>query len=138
MSSLWFLIPAVAVVFLAVSLFRQFATDRFDAFTERLRGSSRLVSRAELVDGNRHINVALALTDSSVIYESANGQSSVDRQWIQEVEYESELSTGQMVSGGKVLRLRCFSNTFEFVLRSAAAREWEQVLPAHRILSAQA
>ncbi len=137
-TAMWFFIPGVVVALLAFSLFKQFAADRFDALTERLRGSSRLVSRAELVDGNRHLAVALALTDSSLIYESTDGQSSVDRQWIQEVEYETELSTGERVADGKVMRLRCFSNTFEFVLRPSVAREWELILPPHRILSAHA
>jgi hypothetical protein len=133
---MWFVVPVVAVALLAFSLFKRFADDRFEALTERLRNSSRLVSRAQLVEGTRHLEVALALTDSSVIYESADGQSSVDRQWIQEVGYESELSTGQRVVDGKVLRLRCFSKTFEFVLSPSVVREWESILPAHRMLTA--
>lgn len=33
----------------------------------------------------------------------------------------------------KVLRLRCFSQTFEFVLDTSVANRWKAFLPAHRI-----
>jgi hypothetical protein len=132
---MWFLIAGVAVAILTFSLFKRFAADRFDAFAARLRDSSRLVSRGELVDGNRHLAVALALTDASFIYESTDGQSSFDRKWIQEVEYENQLSTGQSVGDRKVLRLRCFSKTFEFVLSQQAIQQWQLILPAHRMVA---
>jgi hypothetical protein len=134
-TAIWFLLAVVAVALLSFSLFKRFSDDRFEALTARLRGSSQLVSRGELVDGDRHLDVAMALTESSFIYESADGQASFDRQWIQEVEYENQLSTGKSVGSGTVLRLRCFSKTFEFVLSQQVVREWESILPAHRMLA---
>ena len=131
-TALWFVIPAVVVAFLLFNLFKRLASDRLEAFSASRRGSSQLVSRGELVDGSRHLNVALALTDSAFIYENSDMQASLERKWIQEVEYENELSTGQSVGDGKVLRLRCFSKTFEFVLPPEVAGLWQTALSAHR------
>jgi hypothetical protein len=122
----------VIVAFLLFNLIKRLATDRIEVFNESRRGTSRLVSRGELVDGNRHLDVALALTDSAFIYENSDMQATLERIWIQEVEYENELSTGQPVGEGKVLRLRCSSKTFEFVLPREAVPQWELALPAHR------
>jgi hypothetical protein len=123
-------IISAIVALLVFGVVKAFAADRFDALAARLRESARIVSRGELVDGNRHQNVLLALTDSTFIYESSDGQSSFDRQWIQEVEYGNRLSTGTPLRGAKVLRLRCFSKTLEFVLSQQVFREWELILPA--------
>ena len=57
-------------------------------------------------------------------------QSSLDLDWIQEVEYVDELVTGRRVGHGKVLRLRCFGHVFEFILPAEAVRQWQAVLPA--------
>lgn len=127
----WFVIVGAIGVLLVFSVFKQFGTDRFDALAERLREKSRLVSRGKLVDGTRRKDVLLALTDSTFIYESSDGQSSFDRQWIRDVEYEDQLSTGKSVGADKVLRLRCFSRTFEFVLSPQVFHEWEAILPAY-------
>jgi hypothetical protein len=133
----WFVILAAIGALLFFSVFKQFAVDRFDALSARLRQSSRLVSRGKLVDGNHRRNVLLALTDSAFIYESSDGQSSFDRQWIREVEYEDELSTGKSVGIDKVLRLRCFSRTFEFILSQQVFQEWQAILPAYCEIAAR-
>lgn len=133
-----YLLPIVfglAAVLLARSLFRRMAADRLTVFTERRRPTSLVVSRGEIVDGNRHLEVALALTESAVIYENSDVQGSVERSTIDEVEYENELTTGQPVYDGKVMRLRCFRKTFEFVIPVHQMREWEVLLPAHRATS---
>ena len=130
-TAMWFVIPGVIVAFLLIHLFRRFAADRIKAISERRRFSSQLVSRGELVDGRRHLDVALALTDSAFIYENTDMQAFLERRWIQEVEYENELSTGQPVGNGKVLRLRCFSKTFEFVIPRDVVGQWQSALPAH-------
>jgi hypothetical protein len=119
---MWFFVPGVVVTLLAFNLFKRLAADRIEALTARLRGSSLFVSRGELVDGNRHLDVALALTDSAFIFEGPDGQSSFDRKWIREVEYQNEL-----------LRLRCFSKTLEFALTPNVVRQWKSILPPHRI-----
>lgn len=133
----WLVIIGAIGALLAFSVFKQFGTDRFDALAKRLRERSRLVSRGTLVDGTRRKDVLLALTDSAFIYESSDGQSSFDRQWIREVGYESELSTGMSVGADKVLRLRCFSRTFEFVLSPQVFHEWEAILPAYCEIAAR-
>lgn len=119
----WYLIVGAAVALLGFSVFQRFADDRHEAFTARLRDSSQLVSRGEFVDGSRHLDAALALTESAFIYESRDGQSSFDRKWIQEVEYVN----------GNMLRLRCFSKTLEFLLSPQVMLQWEAILPAHSI-----
>jgi hypothetical protein len=128
----WLLIPAI-VALVAFSLFRAFSADRIEALTARLRGSSRLVSRGEFIQGKRHLDVAMALTDSSLIYESSSMQGSLDRNWIQEVGYENRLSTGKSVGDAMVLRLRCLGRTFEFVLARDVVGDWESFLPSHGI-----
>lgn len=124
---------AIILVLLARSLYKRLASDSISAFTDRRRPTSLLVSRGELVDGNRHLNVALSLTESMLIYENPDFEGSLDRTTIHEVEYENELATGQPVYDGKVMRLRCFSKTFEFVIPAKEMRQWESVMPAHRM-----
>jgi hypothetical protein len=121
--AIWYLLAGAAVALVAFSVFQRFSDDRHAAFTARLRDSSQLISRGEFVDGNRHLDAALALTDSAFIYESVDGQASFDRKWIQEVEYVN----------GKMLRLRCFSKTFEFLLSPQVMVQWEAILPAQQI-----
>lgn len=134
MSAWWLLALVIAVGLLLRSLGKRMAADRIGVFSEKRRGTSLIVSRGELVDGNRHLEVALALTDSVFIYENADLEGCLERSMIHEVEYEDELSTGQPVRGGKVLRLRCFSTTFEFVIPGGDARQWQAVLPPHRMV----
>lgn len=132
---IWLSIVAVAVaLFLAWNLYRRFGADRILAFNEKRRASSRLVGRGELVDGNRHLEVALAVTSSTFYYENADMQASIDLQWVREIEYDNELSTGMLVQGGKVLRLRSNSQTFEFVLPNDMVARWHMMLPPRRIM----
>src|SRR6476469_10005185 len=118
--AIWWLLILAAVALLGFSVFNRFSDDRHEAFSARLRDSSQLVSRGEFIDGSRHLDTALALTDSAFIYESVDGQSSFDRKWIQEVEYVN----------GKMMRLRCFSKTLEFLLSPPVMLQWEAILPA--------
>jgi hypothetical protein len=124
------------IVFLGWMLWNRLASDRLQLFNDQRRASSQLVSRGEFVDGNRHMPVALALTDGVFFYENADMQASLERQWIHEVEYDDELATGGAVGAATVLRLRCFSQTFEFVLPSGTVPEWKSFLPPHRMSEA--
>ncbi|MFA6955137.1 MAG: hypothetical protein WC538_04610 [Thermoanaerobaculia bacterium] len=96
------------------------------------RASSRIVGRGELIDGSRHIPVALALSDSTFFYENDDMKASLGLQYIREVGYESESSSGSSVEGGKILRFRCLSQMFEFLIRDDEVARWEAVLPARR------
>jgi hypothetical protein len=131
----WLLLAAlVAVVFLGWNLYRRFGSDRIGELNERRRTTSRIVSRAEFVDGNRHLAVALAVTQSTLFYENADMQASLDLQWIREIEYDTELATGTTVDGAKVLRLRSASQTFEFVLPDDVVARWYLMLPPRRAI----
>jgi hypothetical protein len=123
---------AVVVLFLCWNLYHRFGADRIAAFSEKRRGTSRIVSRGEFFDGNRHIEVALALTKDTFYYENADMEASLDLQWIQEIEYDTRLATGAAIADGKVLRLRCHSQTFEFLLPEDMVARWQTMLPPLR------
>lgn len=66
----WLTVAAVAALaFLVWNLLRRLGADRIAVINDRRRATSRLVSRGELVDGNRHLDVALAVTQSTLFYE---------------------------------------------------------------------
>lgn len=128
-------IAAVVVIgFLGWSLYRRLASDRIAGFMNRRRTTSRLVSRGEFVDGNRHLPVALAMTGSTLFYENSDMEASLDLQWVREIEYDTELATGNTPRDGKVLRLRSDSQTFEFVLPHDVVPRWHLMLPPRRVL----
>jgi len=130
----WLTIAAlVAVAVLGWNLYRRFGTNRIAAFNERRRAGSKIVSRGEFVDGNRHLGVALALTQSTFFYENADMQASIDLQWVREVEYDTELATGAAITAGRVLRLRSQSQTFEFVIPHELVTRWHMLLPPKRV-----
>src|SRR3954453_10978668 len=95
------LVAVIAAAFLAWNLYKRFGSDRIGLLNDRRRATSGLVSRGEFVDGNRHMAVALAVTQSTFFYENSDMQASLDLQWVREVEYDTELATGAAVAGGK-------------------------------------
>ena len=126
----WLSVAAVGVVaFLCWNLYHRFAAGRMEALLNKRRATSRMVSGGEFVDGNRHLKVALSLTNSDLFYENADMEASIDLQWVREIEYDTELGTGQVVTTGKVLRIRCFSQVFEFVLPNDVVAKWHMMLP---------
>jgi hypothetical protein len=126
------LVAGVAVAFLGWNLYRRFGADRIATLMEKRRAASRLVSRGTFVDGNRHLEVALAVTPSTLFYENGDMQASIDLQWVREIEYDTELATGTAPPLGKVLRLRSNSQTFEFVLPNDVVPRWHLMLPPRR------
>jgi len=122
----------VAVALLGWSLYRRFGSDRIAELNSKRRNSSRLVSRGEFVDGNRHLAVALAVSHETFFYENSDMQASLDLQWIREIEYDTELATGTAPPAGKVLRMRTDSQTFEFVLPQDVVARWHMMLPPRR------
>jgi len=123
---------AAVVLFLCWNLYYRFGADRIAAFSEKRRVTSRIVSRGEFFDGNRRIEVALALTRETFYYENADMEASLDLQWIREIEYDTRLATGAAITDGKVLRLRCYSQTFEFLLPKDMVARWYLLLPPRR------
>jgi len=127
---IWLSFAALGVVgFLCWNLYQRFAASRIAKLLDRRRATSRMVSEGEFVDGNRHLQVALALTNTDLFYENADMQASLDLRWAREIEYDTTLATGKEVAGGKVLRIRCFSQVFEFVLPNDVVPRWHMMLP---------
>ena len=122
----------IAVALLGWNLYRRFGADRIAAFNEKRRATSRMVSRGEFVDANRHQAVALALTQETFFYENGDMEGSIDLQWVREIEYDTELATGLAIASGKVLRLRTHSQTFEFILPNDVVARWHMMLPPRR------
>ncbi len=120
---------AIAVVALIINLYHRFGSDRISVLSEKRRATSRLVSRGEFFDGNRHQPVALALTDSALYYENAELQAWLDLRRVREVQYDTCLSTGQSFDHGQVLRLRGDSQTFEFIVPDDQVTRWHSLLP---------
>ena len=123
---------AGVVAFLCWKLYRRFATSRIDALLDERRATSRMVSRGEFVDGSRHLAVALALTNTDFFYQNADMEASLDLRWIREIVYDTSLTTGQQVAGGKVLRIRCFSQLFEFIVPDDSLVRWHMMLPPRK------
>jgi hypothetical protein len=126
----------IAVAFLGWTLYRRLGTDRIAQLNDKRRATSRMVSPGEFVDGNRHLPVALAVTQSMFFYENSDMQASLDLQWVREIEYDTQLATGLAVDGGKVLRLRCFSQVFEFVIPNDVVARWHMMMPPRRAIEA--
>ena len=104
--------------------------DLVSAIMEKRRASSRIVTRADYVEGVEQIPVALSLADSSLYYENPDLEASFDLDRLDEIEYSDELSTGRAVHRGcRVLRLRSHGATFEFVMEGAEASKWAAALP---------
>lgn len=132
MLTLTIIVAAAVLVVLGLNLIKRFGSDRIQHFMDSRRASSRLVSRGELIDGSRHLLVSLALNGSAIYYENSDMQASLELQWVEEVEYEDDLVTGRYIGKGKILRLRCFSQAFEFLIPTAVLQQWKTMLPAHR------
>ncbi len=126
----------IAVAILGWTLYRRLGTDRIAQLNDKRRATSRMVSPGEFVEGTRHLPVALAVTQSMFFYENSDMQASLDLQWVREIEYDTQLATGLAVDGGKVLRLRCFSQVFEFVIANDVVTRWHMMMPPRRAIEA--
>jgi hypothetical protein len=127
------MITAVGIVGLAALTWLYFRLRAQDQIAEQMtkrKGTSKIVSRANYMEGIERIPVALSLADDAIYYENADLQASLELKQLEEVEYDDETATGHSVVG-KALRLRSHGHCFEFVLEEAVAREWEKLLPAH-------
>jgi hypothetical protein len=129
---LFLMAAAVSIALLSWSLFRRFTTDHLQKLNDGRRAGSVLVGRGEFVDGNRRLDMALALTNTALYYENASFHASLDLEWIEEVDYDTQLATGRTVTGGTVMRLRCDRQVFEFVVPDDAVTAWKTAFPARR------
>jgi hypothetical protein len=130
-------VTVVGVVVLAVliwMLVRARSKDRIAELMARRAGSSKVVSRADYVEGMQRMPVALSLTADSLYYENPDLQASFELKNIEEIEYDDELATGrQLESGTRALRLRSHGATFEFILDPIDSQKWAATLPARRV-----
>src|SRR5712691_2718676 len=126
------IVGLVALAALIWLYLRMRSKDLIDEMMAKRRLSSRLVSRADFVEGLERIPVALALTDDAICYENPDLDASLDLRQIDEIEYDDETSTGQVLDG-KALRLRSHGHTFEFVLDPDSTGKWKAMLPGRRI-----
>lgn len=110
-------------------LYRHLGASRIDALTAKRRSTSRMVGGGEFVDGNRRLKVALALTNTDLFYENGDMEASLDLRWVHAIEYDTRLATGHAVEAGKVLRIRCFSQVFEFIIPEVDLVRWHTSLP---------
>ena len=130
MSALAAIVGLVIVAALIPVYLKLRQKDVVDTYLAKRRGSSKLVSRAEYVEGAEMIPVALALTDSTFYYENADLQASFDLDRIDEIEYDDDLATGRTLHGAcRVLRLRSHGAAFEFVLDRNECSKWTAALP---------
>ena len=130
------LITVVGLVVLAalvVLFIRTRSKDLLDEILNKRRNTSKLVSRADYVEGLERMPVALALTDDTFYYENPDFQALFELRTIDEIEYDDELATGRQVEHGhRALRLRSHGTTFEFVLAPDVSAKWMDALPARR------
>lgn len=123
---------ALAVVALVVWYRRTRENDNLEGIITRHRPTAKICSRAELVDGRNHVQVALTLEPWHIFYENVDLEAALEIERIDEVEYASDLLTGG-IARGAVLRLRAHGRATEFVLDFASAEKWSKLLPPHRM-----
>ena len=129
-------VTIVGIVVLAVLIWlfiRTRSQDLLLELMEKRRPSSRIVSRADYVEGMNSLPVALSLSDANLYYENPDMQASFELSRIDEVEYDNELATGRSVpDGSRAMRLRSHGATFEFVMPAGEIGKWESALPPRR------
>ena len=127
-------VTVIGLVVLAALIWLFLKTRSKDLIEEMMvkrRASSRLVSRAEFLEGMEKINVALSLATDRICYENPDIDAYLELRHIEEIEYDDETATGHPIEG-RVLRLRSHGHTFEFLLEIPTARQWESMLPPRR------
>jgi hypothetical protein len=108
--------------------------DQIAAILQKRQPTSKLVSRADYMEGAESIPVAVSLTGDTFYYENADLEASFDLSRIDEVEYDDELATGRSIPDTcRALRLRSHGAVFEFVMDKAEAAKWAGVLPTRRL-----
>jgi hypothetical protein len=125
-------VVVLAVLIVVFTKVRQ--KDMISALVEKRRGTSKLVSRADYVEGAEKIPVAMALTNDSLYYENPDLEASFELSRIDEIEYSEDLATGKNHDPNTtVLRLRSHGAAFEFLLDKADAQKWQANLPPRRM-----
>lgn len=130
----WSLAGLAAIAVLMFYFLRRHRQDQITGMLEKRRRTSKLVSRAEYVEGLESMPVAVALTADSFYYENPDLEASFDLNRIDEIEYGDELATGRVVEAhSHVLRLRSHGTVFEFILNTDDSARWKAALPPRRL-----
>jgi hypothetical protein len=127
-------VTIVGVVVLAALIWlfiRTRSKDLLDEMMVKRRASSKVVSRADFIEGPNRIPVVLSCTSDRITYENSDLDAFLETKNIDEVEYDDETSTGRSVHG-RVFRLRSHGHVFEFEVDAAAAKQFEAALPARQ------
>ncbi len=129
------IVGIVVVVFLVWFLTRSLSHDRIQSLLDKRKGEAVVANAAEYIEGPEKVDVALVLTRDTLYYENPDLQARIELKRIDEVEYDDDLVTGGRGSrpDGKVLRLRCHGQTFEFVVDTKNVGKWQEHLPAHHV-----
>lgn len=131
MSAIVTVVALAVLAVLVVVYLRLRQGDVLGALMEKRRASSKLVTRAQYVEGREQVAVVLSMTADTIYYDSPDMDASFELSRIDEVEYTDDLATGRDVHGCRVLRLRSHGAMFEFLLSKADADKWAAVLPPH-------
>ena len=124
----------VVLAALIVFFIRTRSQDLLAAIVAKRKAGSKVVCRAEYVEGIQKIPVAISLAGETFYYENPDLQASFDLPMIDEIEYDDELSTGRPVEQGcRVLRLRSHGTTFDFILEPGDCQQWMAALPPRRL-----
>ena len=124
------LVGVVVLVVMVVIFLKVRQKDLIGAMMQKRQAGSKLVSRADYVEGIERMPVALSLAADSLYYENPDLEASFELNRIDEIEYDDELSTGKNIpNNSNVLRLRSHGTTFEFLLEKPEAKKWMDALP---------
>jgi hypothetical protein len=124
----------VVLAALIVFFVRTRSQDLLAEMIAKKKAGSKIVSRAEYVEGMQRMPVAISLAGDNFYYENSDLQASFDLAMIDEIEYDDELATGRSVEHGcRVLRLRSHGTTFDFILAPADCQQWMAALPPRRL-----
>ena len=124
----------IVLAVLVVAFLKIRRRDLLAAIVEKRRGTSKLVSRGEYVEGAETMPVALALTDDTFYYENPDLEASFELARIDEIEYADDLLTGKNHRDGcTVLRIRSHGQTFEFLIDKPDCQKWQTALPERRL-----
>lgn len=121
----------VVLAVLVVIYLRLRQQDMIGAMMDKRRGTAKVVSRAEHIEGAERVPVAISLTEDMFYYENPDLDASFELSRIDEIEYDDESLTGKSVeANNRVLRIRSHNTAFEFVLTKEEAAKWMAALPA--------
>lgn len=124
----------VALGVLVIVLRKMMRSDQISAILQKRQATSKLVSRAEYVEGAESMPVALSLTADTFYYENPDLEASFELARLDEIEYDDELATGKEIPANcRALRLRSHGATFEFVMEKPEAAKWAAALPPRRM-----